>query len=607
MIATIAEFSPETMLPELLSKHPEARPVLDRYGLRGCGGKLGPVESIRFFARTHGVEERRLMVELADAIEHPKNSAPSLAARVDSIYRPYFMAGIVLILSAGATWGAYLLWQIGLSGKFTGASLHAVNAHGHAQIYGWVGLFIMGFSLQAFPRLWHTDMWRPRLAFCAYSLMVIGLILRTIGMTMAGAGYALPLALAGAGLEIASIALYSAVLLKTFLKSDVSKNWRDQPYLGFAFSSIGWFMISSVFCAWHMWNTMTASPGTELVWYVATYQAPLRDMQIHGLALCMILGVSIRMLPALFEVRDISPRRGWWALGILNVSVLSEVLLFLTYRWTGNHALAALLLLPWAGLLVAVSMIAIPWKLWRPFKVYDRCGKFIRASYAWLLVSLILLLLLPAYQAASGIPFSHAYYGAIRHSITVGCISLMIMGFAAKVVPTLNGLSTAKLSALWLPFVLVNTGCFLRVTLQTMTDWHPIFFALVGISGILEVTGLAIWGIGLASIMIKGAQEEELEQTPKPDRINSQHRITQILAWYPQTAGVFDSFGFTLLKNPVLRRTVARHVTLNQACALKNVSIERLLNELNATIAAKLRDCGTYTACATSTGKCEHH
>ena len=46
--------SPELLLPELLGSHPETRIVFDRHGLRGCGGPLGPCESIRFFARATG-------------------------------------------------------------------------------------------------------------------------------------------------------------------------------------------------------------------------------------------------------------------------------------------------------------------------------------------------------------------------------------------------------------------------------------------------------------------------------------------------------------------------------------------------------------------------
>src|SRR5262249_15641666 len=130
----------------------------------------------------------------------------------------------------------------------------------------------------------------------------------------------------------------------------------------------------------------------------------------------------------------------------------------------------------------------------------------------WLFLSLGMLVLLPGYQLgllpllapdsnAVQVGFSHAYYGAVRHAITVGFISLMIVGVAAKVVPTLNGVEVRRLSPLWGPFFLINLGCALRVTTQTLTDFHTIGFAVVGVSGLLEVTGLALWGIHLWRIM----------------------------------------------------------------------------------------------------------
>jgi len=61
---------------------------------------------------------------------------------------------------------------------------------------------------------------------------------------------------------------------------------------------------------------------------VSTYQAPLRDLQIHGLALFMILGVSIRIMPALFDLPPVSDRRAWRAFGILTFAVVSESVLF---------------------------------------------------------------------------------------------------------------------------------------------------------------------------------------------------------------------------------------------------------------------------------------
>src|SRR5512135_3665217 len=47
-------FSPDLLLPVLFRAHPEARAIFDRHGLHGCGGRDGPYESIRTFARAHG-------------------------------------------------------------------------------------------------------------------------------------------------------------------------------------------------------------------------------------------------------------------------------------------------------------------------------------------------------------------------------------------------------------------------------------------------------------------------------------------------------------------------------------------------------------------------
>jgi hypothetical protein len=71
----------------------------------------------------------------------------------------------------------------------------------------------------------------------------------------------------------------------------------------------------------------------------------------------------------------------------------------------------------------------------------------------------------------------------------------MIMGVSARVVPALRGIHPSALGSLMDPFLLVKTGCLLRVSLQTLTDWHPVFFAVVGLSGLFELADLA-WGAG---------------------------------------------------------------------------------------------------------------
>jgi len=59
-------------------------------------------------------------------------------------------------------------------------------------------------------------------------------------------------------------------------------------------------------------------------------------------------------------------------------------------------------------------------------------------------------------------------------------------------------------------------GCLLRVTLQALTDVHPGFFAVVGVSGILELAALAWWGAHLVRLMVTTAQARQPHDHAQP-------------------------------------------------------------------------------------------
>ena len=86
-------------------------------------------------------------------------------------------------------------------------------------------------------------------------------------------------------------------------------------------------------------------------------------------------------------------------------------------------------------LALGCAVVVLPWRLWRRPPRNERSARFVRLAYAWLGLSLLMLLFLPVYQVLSGLPFSHAYYGAIRHAVTVGFVSQMIVGVSTLVVP----------------------------------------------------------------------------------------------------------------------------------------------------------------------------
>ena len=76
---------------------------------------------------------------------------------------------------------------------------------------------------------------------------------------------------------------------------------------------------------------------------------------------------------------------------------------------------------------------------------------------------------------------------------------------------------------------------------------------------------------------------EQLIITPKT-------KVLQAIEAYPQLEELLISYvpAFVKLKNPVLRKTVARIATLQQAAAIGNVPVEELINKLRAEIGQDL-------------------
>jgi len=420
------------------------------------------------------------------------------------LHHQYFVAAIATVVTVGAGWGVWLLWQVGAAGRFTGVSLQDVNAHGQAQIDGWVGLFIMGFALQMFPPVWHAPLAGRRWRLVPLATMLAGVVLRSVAMSAPLGASGPALALLGSGFQILATALFAGMLVLTFRRSLE----RIQPWMGFVFLALGCLVAQAFFDGWHTWRTQVAPTREALLAQVATFQAPLRDLQIHGLALCMILGVSQRFLPPFLGIPATGPRRGWLGLWAIAAGLLLESTLFVAFRITGDHRWAAGLYLGWLLLGAGTVAVVWPWRLWRAPRRNTRSATFIRLAYAWLALSLLMLLFLPAYQAAIGIPFSHAYYGAIRHAVTVGFVSQMIVGVSTLVVPL-----TPRTATLRPTLVLLNLGCLLRVGLQIASDWTPAAFRVIGASGALELTALLIW----AAVLWRGL----LGRVPRPVELST--------------------------------------------------------------------------------------
>jgi hypothetical protein len=141
---------------------------------------------------------------------------------------------------------------------------------------------------------------------------------------------------------------------------------------------------------------------------------------------------------------------------------------------------------------------------------------------------------------------------------------------------------------LWGPFLLINAGCGLRVTGQILTDVTDVAFPVTGVSGVLEVSGLAWWGGHLWLLMswrLGGNQLPQATALQPGQPIETSHRVGEILSLHPELLSIFLDFGFTPLKNPLARKFVAGRVTLAQACRFLDIAPAPLLAALNHIVA----------------------
>jgi hypothetical protein len=564
-------------LPEVIGKYPGTRRVFDETGLHGCGGASGPHETVEFFSRVHGVPLEKLLADLEAAKDE---GAPVYREDLgDVLYRRFFRAAIVVILTAGATLGASMLLLYGLRRTFTSLDLFApIQAHANAQVFGWVGLFVMGFACQGLPRFKFVRLWRPDLANLSFVLMLSGLTLRM------GAAWPWPaqtaLGLVGGGLEAVAAVLFVVVIARTLRDSRSRDGWDKYVVV-----SLVSFAIVAILEPVMFWITRPGLEADRLIGRVATFMSPYRNLELLGFAGLMILGVSQRILPTAFGFRQPGRKAANGVFALLLGGLVLDLAAWGLFRATRSPGWGVA---SWAGTSAyALGALILAWELraWTRGD-RDRSTKFIRAAYLWMAVACLMVFVEPFYTRALGLRFSHAFHGAIRHAFTVGFISLMILGVSSKVVPILGGIEARGLPGLWIPFLLINVGNALRVTFQVLTDVVPgPAYPIMGASGMLEVAGLTVWGVHLWRLLAPRGEPAPAPVQP-PARITADLKVSDIAEWYPGLLDVFERYGFKELRNPLLRRTLARRVTVRMACELKHVREEEFLAALNGALGA---------------------
>ena len=131
--------------------------------------------------------------------------------------------------------------------------------------------------------------------------------------------------------QIAAVAIYVLVMARTL------RGVAKATYHGFVYLALGWFLLAAILNP--VIFVLFEAPGSSeaFLFNVSSFNIPYRDIQTLGMAVVMILGVSLHILPRAYGFRE--PSRRWrnYLLWGVNGAILFGVLSFTLGMTTGVH------------------------------------------------------------------------------------------------------------------------------------------------------------------------------------------------------------------------------------------------------------------------------
>src|ERR1017187_9513669 len=239
------------LVSEINQKYPQCRPVFEKYGIAGCGGEYGPQEPLFIFAAAHRVPLPELVDELNRALRgewkderSAQKTQGAAEAASETLYKRFVFGAMFVALTAGFGLGLVNLTRIVLAQSFYEISGVLKQIHGHAQVFGWVGLFIMGVAFHAVPRMKMQPLRHVRAIKRCFEFMLVGVLLRVLAQPLARHSVGAAALLISGILELAAVGLFVWLLGGAVVNSEHER----EPYEKFIWASVAWFAVLA------MWN-----------------------------------------------------------------------------------------------------------------------------------------------------------------------------------------------------------------------------------------------------------------------------------------------------------------------------------------------------------------
>jgi|KBSMisStandDraft_5_1062788.scaffolds.fasta_scaffold00048_4 hypothetical protein len=414
------------------------------------------------------------------SLEEPFDIAQVRETRLSRLLMIYITTGLLFMLLPGTFLGVWNLIAISKHHAATFVSAGWMQAHGHAQIFGWIGTFVLGIGFYSIPKLRRMDRFALWTAWTSWGMWTLGVSLRWLaGSYQWHWRQLLPFS---ALLELVAFLMF-------FLNVSGHRSEGTRP------KCLEPWVVVVIAATLGLLATLLVNLGITIYLAVRGISPDLPQnldqrfliLQSWGFLVPFVWGFSAKWLPIFLGLRPLHARLllaavAWNCAGVVTASA-GRV------EWGVRFLALGITFAIWALRLLEPGEHSAKTK-----GVHSSFPFFIRLSYAWAGIAATLSLW------AAATTNSHGVWGASRHALTVGFLATMVFCIGQRVLPAFSGmrlLFSTKL--MFVSLLLLNSGCALRVSSEILAyqgfadgawTWLPI-------SAVTEMSAVTLFAANL--------------------------------------------------------------------------------------------------------------
>lgn len=422
----------------------------------------------------------------------------------------FISTGLVFMLFPGTLLGVWNLLQI--SGREQGGTISSawLQAHGHAQVFGWIGSFLLGIGFYSIPKLQERAQTVIRAAWVCWALWTAGVAVRWAATVYLWNWRVL--VPAGGALELLAFLIFFSIVSRHRPKDSSKKGL--EPWVWVVMCATIGFLLSLVA---NLVGSAQASLHSSDPAFPRNFDQRYLALLGWGFLVPFVWGFSAKWMRVFLGLKALRPAFLFGAVALDFLGVVCAL--------TGEFTTATILLFAAASFsVVAIRIFERNEQEPKIRGIHKSFPIFVRMAYGWLLIAAGLGIAATQWDTSGG------FWGASRHALTVGFVGIMVLAVGQRILPAFAGMRL-----LWSPrlmfagLFLLAVGCTLRVSSEVLAyqsyagwAWH-----ILPVSALLELTALSVFTTNMfCTFMLQkshAVNEPMIVGVPQPIAISNTH------------------------------------------------------------------------------------